>query len=315
MRIFEVRTIMGKLFFFFIDGIGLGENDKTVNPMRRFLSPFLGSRSFCKDSVPTEGDSFLLLPIDASLGIDGLPQSATGQTSIMTGENAARSLGYHMTAFPNGQLIDLIKRRNLFHDLHEKKVAATCANLYSQTFLEQRRKRHKNMLPVSTLSMESAGIPLRFMEDYREGRALFADITNSFLREHGYDIPVITPAEGARRIRALFNEYEFVFFEYFLTDTYGHNRNYRSIVAEVDMLNTFIEELKGYVEDETDPIDLLITSDHGNAEDNRTGDHSLNPVPFFFASRTKSTLFARYRAELHDLTDIKPAILSYFDTN
>ena len=35
------------------------------------------------------------------LGIEGLPQSATGQTALFTGINAAQLLGRHLFGFPN----------------------------------------------------------------------------------------------------------------------------------------------------------------------------------------------------------------------
>lgn len=302
---------MGGLFFFFIDGIGLGEDDADINPLRRFLSPYLHDTTFAADNVPLMGDDFLLLPIDAELGTAGLPQSATGQTSIMTGKNASRRLGYHMQAFPNAELIELIKEHNLFNDLLKAGVPATCANLYSEEFLEQRRRRKKNMLPVSALSLESAGIPYRYIEDYQKGRALFTDITNAFLQDTSYEIPLISPREGAERIARLFDDYRFVFFEYFLTDRYGHDRDYRLIEQEVWTLNEFLSELRKVSDSREDPIDILITSDHGNAEDNRSGDHTRNPVPFFFSGKGDD-LIARYQTEVRDLTDIKSAILSYF---
>ncbi|MFP4490010.1 MAG: hypothetical protein ACLFNZ_00930 [Spirochaetaceae bacterium] len=303
---------MRKLFFFFIDGIGLGEDDPEINPLCSFLSPFLGSTHFTSNNVPRRGENFILLPADACLGVEGTPKSATGQTSIMTGVNASRLLGYHMQAFPNNSLIELLQRENLFLSLKEKGISSTCANLYSHEFLEERKNKRKNMLPVSTLSLESAGIPLRFIQDYREGKALFADITNRFLRARGYNLPILSPGEGAERIVGLLREYQFVFFEYFLTDSYGHTMEFRRIEKEVDKLNEFLARLQQAVNNEDDPVDILITSDHGNAEDNRTADHTRNPVPFFFASRSISS-FTYFEGEVKSLTDIKQAILSYFD--
>ena len=302
---------MGKLLFFFIDGVGLGEDDENVNPLLSFLSPFLGTTRFCEACMPVRGENYVLRSIDADLGVDGLPQSATGQTAIMTGINAAEHLGFHMQAFPNEKLIRLLREHNLFIDLSEAGIPSTCANLYSREFLEERRNKRKNMMPVSALSLEAAGIPYRFIQDYRNGRALFADITNRFLRDRGFDIPVIPPGEGAERILNLFDSYRFVFFEYFLTDRYGHSRDYEHLKEEVDILNAFLSELKKAVDDPDDPVDILIASDHGNAEDIRTGDHTHNPAPFFFASQNTS-LLDRFAGEVHDLTDIKQAVLTYF---
>ncbi len=302
---------MRRLFFFFIDGIGLGESDLNINPMHNFLAPILGPASFAADAVPLRRERFLLKGIDAVLGIKGIPQSATGQTSIVTGENASRLLGYHMRAFPNEELISLIRGGNIFTDLSSKGIPVTCANLYSREFLEERRTRHRNMIPVSTLSIESAGLPLRYEKEYREGKALFADISNRFLRKRGYDIPLISPEEGAERIHTLMSSHRFVFFEYFLTDSYGHARSFENISEEVEMLNRFIVALISEFEANEEETDLLITSDHGNAEDNRTGDHTLNPVPLFVSSRSEETL-RLFDEEVSGLTDIRGAIHRYF---
>ncbi len=67
-----------KLIFVFIDGFGLGNEDAGQNPLYAAAAPnllrFLNSR--------------YIFPTDATLGVKGLPQSATGQTTIFTGVNA-----------------------------------------------------------------------------------------------------------------------------------------------------------------------------------------------------------------------------------
>jgi 2,3-bisphosphoglycerate-independent phosphoglycerate mutase len=302
---------MRRLFFLFIDGIGLGIDNLEINPLLDLFSPLLGKKSFSLSSVPLRGEDFVLLPIDACLGVEGRPQSATGQTTFMTGINAPQLLGYHMQAFPNDKLIALLREENLFIPLKSAGIPVSCANLYSQDFLDERKARHKNMLPVSALSIEAAGIPYRFFADYAAGRALFADITNRSLRKRGLMLPSISPAEGAERIVNIMNDYRFVFFEYFLTDSFGHGRDYEALSEEVKTLNGFLSRLKTAVDDPEDGIDILITSDHGNAEDNRSGDHSKNPVPFFLASRDQELLSFAERS-IEDLTDIKPFILSFF---
>lgn len=308
------EDIMAKLFFFFIDGIGIGENDPQINPMHSFLEPYIGEGSFTSEHIPQEGregENYLLLPIDAVLDTPGVPQSATGQTTIMTGKNASKQLGYHLYAFPNEELVDNLKQSNLFIDLTEAGVSTTCANLYSRDFFSKRKKRRKNMLPVSALSVESAGIPFRYIHDYHSRRAIFADITNRMLKERGYDISIITPQEAATRVLGLFDTYDFVFFEYFLTDQYGHSRSYSKIKEEVATLNQFIGALAPAVDYPEDPIDILIVSDHGNAEDIRTGDHTYNYVPFFFSSRRRS-LLSEFKNKVRDLSDVRSAILSSF---
>jgi hypothetical protein len=298
---------MHKLFFFFIDGLGLGEDDPDTNPLLPLFQREIG-RPLSRSSVPSRGERFLLLPMETHLGVKGTPQSATGQTAIITGKNAPAELGYHLTAFPNPPLIALIREHSLFRDLVNMGVRATCANLYSREFFKQRRQRHRNMLPVFALSVEAAGLPFRYIEDYSRGRAVFADITNRMLIDRGFDVPLISPQQAARNLVRIFDEADFVFFEYFLTDTYGHARQHRKLQNEVTKLNAFLSAVLKEGEGE---IDILVVSDHGNAEDTSVAAHTENPVPFLFFSR-RSELFTFYREDIASLLDIKRAVIEYY---
>ena len=76
------------IVYFFIDGVGFGENDIEKNPFAKFAKGFflpLANKPLPTNSKLTEG---AYIKTDASMGIKGLPQSATGQTAIWTGINA-----------------------------------------------------------------------------------------------------------------------------------------------------------------------------------------------------------------------------------
>jgi phosphopentomutase len=296
---------MRKLFFFFIDGIGLGANESERNPLLPLFRRETGV-PFCADSVPLQQPGVLMLPLETHLGVKGTPQSATGQTSIITGKNAPAEIGFHLTAFPNEPLIALIQAHSLFRDLTSAGIRATCANLYSREFFRQRRQRHRNMLPVSALSVEAAGLPFRYIEDYKRSRAVFADITNRMLIDRGFDLPLISPQQAARNLLNIFDEADFVFFEYFLTDTYGHARQHRNLQSEVTKLSAFLSAVLA----EGD-VDVLVVSDHGNAEDSSIAAHTEAPVPFLLFSR-REELFSSYQRYVRSLLDIKPAVLEYF---
>ena len=57
----------------------------------------------------------LFWPIDAALGIEGLPQSATGQTALFTGVNAPQLVGMHISAFPTQDLRDTIAKHSFLN--------------------------------------------------------------------------------------------------------------------------------------------------------------------------------------------------------
>ena len=79
------------------------------NPIRLTVSLMLNrSRSFQLKTKLILGG--ILVPTDPRLGIDGRPQSASGQTTILTGINAPGLLGYHKQGFPNAAMREIIGR-------------------------------------------------------------------------------------------------------------------------------------------------------------------------------------------------------------
>ena len=102
-----------KIIFIFLDGFGLGDNSE-ANPLANASMPFLKNildgRMINKNLI--NKNTLLLKGIDACLGVKGIPQSATGQTALFTGENAAKKLGFHLPAFPNRELREVINNSN-----------------------------------------------------------------------------------------------------------------------------------------------------------------------------------------------------------
>src|SRR5688572_351182 len=75
----------------FCDGMGLGVKDPATNPF--LVAPMttlvaLFGRIPTREDGVLQGVDALLVPTDARLGVEGVPQSGTGQTTIFTGVNA-----------------------------------------------------------------------------------------------------------------------------------------------------------------------------------------------------------------------------------
>ena len=218
-----------KLLLFFIDGIGLGLDDVVANPIRDLFSGVMPGAGLVEQESARFFKGGVLIPTDAVMGVPGVPQSATGQTSIFTGTNAQKLLGRHLSAYPNERLKSIIEEKSLMRALRDEGVKVTAANLYSREFFDDRKKSRRNRFPVSTLTIQSSGAGFRFWPDYQSSMAVFADITNERLRKRGYDIPLIEPEEAAANMLNIVTEYDFVFFEYFMTDLHGHKRNRREL--------------------------------------------------------------------------------------
>ncbi|RMH14128.1 MAG: peptidase, partial [Gemmatimonadetes bacterium] len=72
-----------RVVFVFLDGVGIGPPDPDVNPFLRARLPVLdallgGRRPTLADPAPA-GPGGAVHPLDATLGVEGLPRSGTGQ--------------------------------------------------------------------------------------------------------------------------------------------------------------------------------------------------------------------------------------------
>ena len=120
-------------------------------------------------------------PLDARLGVPGLPQSATGQATILTGINAPRRVGRHVSAIPDRRVRELLEEDNLFRMLRRAGRRGTFANAYTPAYFARKRPH----ISSTTRSLMAADIPLRRLDDLTAGRALFHDYTNETLRKRG----------------------------------------------------------------------------------------------------------------------------------
>jgi len=287
----------------FVDGVGLGDPDPATNPLVRARTPalraVLGGPLAGREPVRT--DAAVLVPLDARLGVPGLPQSATGQTALLTGENTAALVGRHVTAYPTASLRSVLGSRGLFVRLRTAGVETALANAYTEGYfaaVAARRLRHAAI----TLNAMQAGVRLRDLADLRAGDAVYHDLTNASLRARGTDLPLVTPEEAGRRLAAIAAAHAFTLFEFFLTDFAGHGRaGDRVEVAE--RLDRFLGATFAAVD--LDAATVLVTSDHGNLEDERTDGHTLNPVPALLCGAGRDVLATRLRA----ITDVAPACL------
>lgn len=287
-----------KMIFIFIDGFGIGEKDPEKNPcciadMRHF--EYLINR-------------YGLFSADATLGVEGLPQSATGQTTLYTGVNASKAIGRHWSARPTEELEQIIMRDNLFLSLKRNGRTVTFANVYSTAYLEKMKTESRGIFrpSVTTLLCLSSDTPFRVLDDYMEKRGIFHDITGRMLIGNGYDVPMRTPEEAGEILYNISRDFDLTLFEFFMTDIQGHSGDREKAVYELEILNRMLGRLIQLVDFREDVI--LITSDHGNIEDLSVKTHTYNPVPVIIAGDTvdRSTL------AIHSLMDVKPTVMRIF---
>src|SRR6266404_268638 len=122
----------------FLDGVGIGH--KKHNPFHAARLPTLSK--LLGGSMPNLRDSrrstpaASLVPINATLGVPGLPQSGTGQTALLTGINAPRMIGKHFGPYPYSTLKPLIATENIFQKLHRNGRKVFYANAFPQRYFD-----------------------------------------------------------------------------------------------------------------------------------------------------------------------------------
>jgi hypothetical protein len=296
------------ILFVFVDGVGAGPNDPDRNPLAR--GEYLLSRFEDGSGAPLPAGGRAVLA-DATLGVPGRPQSATGQTAILTGENAPALLGRHLLGFPNAALRELLRRRSLFRTLAEEGRTAAFANAYPVAYLralgleaegepEFELGRRRARASATTVAFAAGGGRFRTWPDARAGRGLTHDVTGRRARLHGADVPVRAPGEAAEILLALGRAHDLTLFEFFETDEAGHAR---SMERAADALATLDALLRALVAGLRPEDGLVVASDHGNLEDLSTRNHTRAKVPVLGFGAAAEEI-----ARVLDLTHLAPVL-------
>lgn len=306
-----MSTTPEHLLFVFLDGVGVGEPDPEVNPLLQTPLPTLEALTggtiplLASDgrwpTPPPEGG---WTPADATLGIPGRPQSGTGQTSLLTGRNAAELFGRHFGPWVPTGLRDLLAEQNVLTRATDAGRRVSFANAYPASAYRSAEVRRPAAPP---LAARAAGALVRHENHLRERRAISSEITNDRWQRHIEDIGDISAEDAGRLLARLAREADLTLFAHYDTDLVGHRRDpeaARSVLKRVDRF------LTGLVDERSSDMLLVIASDHGNLEDLRVG-HTTNPVPVIASGPGAESLLAGVRA----ITDVTPAILRSLNVN
>lgn len=296
---------MARLLFLFLDGVGLGADDPAANPLAAAdlptLTSALGGRRLLTDAPRLETEAALFIPTDATLGVAGLPQSATGQATLLTGRNVSAEIGGHWGPKPNAAVAEILRAGSFFHELRAAGKSAALLSGYPQRYFDgiASGKRSYSAIP---LAATAAGLALAGEAEVRGGQALGADFTNAFWRSDlGSDVPVYAPREGGQQLARAAQAYDFALFEHWVTDYVGHRGSLSDGIA---IMEQFDQVLAGVLDEWDLSRDLVVvTSDHGNLEDLSHRHHTYNRVPTLVFGARRSAF-----DEVQDLTGLVPAM-------
>ena len=281
-----------KIVFLFIDGVGL-RPPAVDNPVNPEVCPTL-CRLIERHSRP----------IDACLGVGGLPQSATGQATMFTGVNCPKAMGRHCEGFPGPSLRRIIEDNNLFLQLKRMGRSIRFADAYLvDTPDELADRRYKSVTTVMALTVPES---ITTTDDLMDDRALMQDLTRETIQDRYPDIRVIPPQRAADHLFSIAREYDFTLYEFFQTDVSGHSMDYSRACAVLRTYDRFLASLVRFTE--AAGMTLVMTADHGNIESMNDRGHTRNPVPFIvFGPREKAI-----RDRVESLADVSPAIVEAF---
>jgi 2,3-bisphosphoglycerate-independent phosphoglycerate mutase len=171
------------VLFVFLDGVGLGADDPATNPFAApwaSLRELAGARWVAPEWRERAESGLVVRALDASLGVPGLPQSATGQATLLTGRNAAAAMRGHYGPWPGPTLRALLDAGTLFHDGGAAGGSAL-ANAYPPGYfraLDGGSFRRSATVHAAV----AAGLTLASLDAYARGDAVAADLDGGVMR-------------------------------------------------------------------------------------------------------------------------------------
>lgn len=279
-----------RVLFFFVDGVGLGAADAT-NPVTAASLPTLGGlldgRSPIGDYAPYHGPRASLIGIDATHGAPGIPQSGTGHTTLLTGEDAVTRFGRHSGPWVPTALRRVVAERSLLALARQAGRRVAFANAYPEEVMERIPERlplaevilSRRLGPLRAgppLAALGAGLLDRHTPELERGDAVASEITNDgWIERLGRtSLPRPTPHEAGRSLARIAAGHDLTLFAHYTTDYAGHRGGWAEAVAAIERVDAF---LGGVLEDLADDTLLVVASDHGNLEDT-TREHTRNPA-------------------------------------
>jgi len=243
--------------FLFVDGLGLSDDPRS--PLRTTPLPTLSELTGEFAAGPHDQPGAAYRVLDATLDVDGLPQSATGQTTLLTGVNGAQWLGRHQGPHPGSRMQALLFDQSLPVWATRCGLRVLHANGYRPEYLDRALGARRNMLSAFAFAARAAGQELMLSSDPRAH-------SPGYWRD---------PHAAGAAFAAASDQQHLTVLEYFRLDFAGH-RQPEAVPAGLLELDAFVSGFRRAAPAST----LVICSDHGNAEEPWHSRHTRNPVPF-----------------------------------
>jgi 2,3-bisphosphoglycerate-independent phosphoglycerate mutase len=286
----------------FLDGVGIGPDDPERNPFLRVRLPTIeglaGGDPPSLDRLAGSATDGGFFPLDATLGVDGTPQSGTGQTALLTGLDAGALFGGHFGPWIPVRLRPLVEGASVLKSVASAGGSVAFANAYPRGWPGPGGSRR---IAGPPLAARGAGVLDRHEEALERGDAVSSEIMNDgWRRVLGHRaVPEIDAVRAGHNLAAIASRHDLTLYAHYATDTAGHTRDIEPAVRALERVDRF---LGGVLERLPADTLLLVTSDHGNIEDVTVG-HTRNPALGLAAGPG-----ADAAAAMRDLRDVSPFI-------
>lgn len=268
------------LAFIFVDGLGLSDDPRS--PLQQLDLPTLRTLSGGFSHQPFSEPNLAYRVLDTRLGVEGLPQSGTGQTALLTGLNAAQLLGHHQGPHPLSKLQMLLRQDSIQVWAARQGFRILHANGYRREYLERVMDSRRNLLSAFGFAARMARLELLPID---HPQALLP----AFWPE---------PEAAGQRFAQLAKMHDLTILENWALD-YSAHRLPEKLDERFVELDRF---LYGFL-NASSGVTLILTADHGNAEEPWHAQHTFNPVPLVIRGPG-----ANHVPEMHSLTDLAPWI-------
>jgi predicted AlkP superfamily pyrophosphatase or phosphodiesterase len=229
---------------------------------------------------------------------------------LLTGINAPALLGEHYGPRPDDRVRAILDRGSIFRHLAAAGRRPYFCNAYPQRYFDVVHSGRRRLSAVPH-AVVAGGQRLLTEVDLLAGRGLSADFTNQAWRDElGYaTAPVYTPGDAGAVLWRIAQPYDFVFFEHWMTDVYGHDQALDLARAMLQRFDGFLGGLLGAAEEarELDQTLIVVASDHGNVEDCGQGKHTTNPALGMLIGPTS----VHYANQVHQLTDLAAVVMRH----
>lgn len=317
---------MTGVLLLFLDGVGIGPDDSDHNPFLSAELPLL--RSLLGGRIPTLSEPAIVhgawrdesdsgpasrrrtgpdrpaasVPLDALLGVDGTPQSGTGQTALLTGFNAPAEFGKHFGPWVPVSLRPLVEERSLLRRAVDAGIPTVFANAYPRGWPGPRGSRRVAGPP---LAARGAGLLVRDHEELASGAAVSSEMVNEAWREHlGHgDLPRIDERQAGANLGRIAAGARLTLYAHYATDAAGHRGGMEGSRRALERVDAF---LTGVLSTLPRDHSLFVVSDHGNIEDTRGG-HTRNPALGLLVGPEAE----ERSGGVNTLMDVTPAVLGW----